>query len=267
MTDLTGSSFGTQHRLTPFPLIKQLLKHLILAAFITARVRCRYHQPGKRISESLLPGIHLPGEDTCLHHLLPSVAVCPQGCCPIAEGIIRSGEATTEIDRQPLRQFLRAILIFAFTNLPRSNEPMAASRSSDPCRGPNSHAISNIVEMHTLQGDENPGASTGHTPQLPTATSDHSDESNPPSTATSHKRKPEKRNCIPPCYLLIFLGLLTVVGSLLPGLWRASSHNDLSGGFSLAQYILGVGIFVVGSMVAIHSKSCECWKTHNPVVS
>ena len=267
MTGLTGSSCGTQHRLTPFPLINQLLEYLILAAFITVSVRCRYHQPGKRISESLLPGIHLPEEDTCLHHLLPSVAVCSQRCCRIAGEIIRSGEAITEIDRQQLRHFLRAILIFPFTNLSCSNEPMAASKSSDPCRGTNSHAISNIVEMHTLQGDENPGASTSRTPQLPTATSDNSDESNPPSTATSYAKKPEKRTCIPPCYLLIFLGLLTVVGSLLPGLWRASSRNDLSGGFSLAQYILGVGIFVVGSMVAIHSKSCECWKTHNPVVS
>ena len=209
---------------------------------------------------------HTPSrEDTCLHHLLPSVAVCPQGCCRIAEEIIRSGDATTEIDRRQLRRFLRVILIFAFTNLSRSNEPMAASRSSDPCRGTNSHAISNIIEMHTLRGDENPGASTSRTPQLPTAISDNLDEDEYPSTATHHTSKTKKRTCIPPCYLLIFLGLLTVICSLLPGIWRASSNNDLSGGFSLAQYILGVGIFAVGSMVAIHSKSCECWKPDSGV--
>ena len=65
---------------------------------------------------------------------------------------------------------------------------------------------------------------------------------------------------IRPCYTLIFLGLLTVLGSLVPALWRSITRNDISGGFTLAQYILGVGIFVVGSMVAIHSKRCECWQ-------
>ena len=62
-----------------------------------------------------------------------------------------------------------------------------------------------------------------------------------------------------PCYILICLGIITIVGSLAPALWRANVHDDLSGGFTLAQYILGVGIFIVGSMVAIHSRSCTCW--------
>jgi len=66
-----------------------------------------------------------------------------------------------------------------------------------------------------------------------------------------------------PCYVLIFLGVLTFVGSLVPALWRSTMRNDISGAFSLAQYILGVGTFAVGSMVAIHSKTCKCWHTHN----
>ena len=53
------------------------------------------------------------------------------------------------------------------------------------------------------------------------------------------------------CYTLIFLGVLTIAGSLGAALWRSESMNDLSGGFSLAQYILGVGIFIVGSMLAV----------------
>ena len=63
------------------------------------------------------------------------------------------------------------------------------------------------------------------------------------------------------CYILIFLGVLTISSSLGAALWRSESMNDLSGGFSLAQYILGVGIFIVGSMVALHAKRCTCWQS------
>lgn len=63
-----------------------------------------------------------------------------------------------------------------------------------------------------------------------------------------------------PCYTLIALGILTIVGSLAPAIWRSAKRNDLSGGFSLAQYILGAGVFIIGSMVAIHSKTCTCWE-------
>ncbi len=64
-----------------------------------------------------------------------------------------------------------------------------------------------------------------------------------------------------PCYILVFLGFLSIAGSLAPAIWRANTQDDLSGGFTLAQYILGVGIFVVGSMVAIHSRTCVCWQS------
>ena len=63
------------------------------------------------------------------------------------------------------------------------------------------------------------------------------------------------------CYILIFLGLLTIIGSLLPALWRSIYSNDVSGGFNLAQYTLGVGVFVIGCVVAIHSKKCTCWSS------
>ena len=65
---------------------------------------------------------------------------------------------------------------------------------------------------------------------------------------------------IRPCHVLILLGFLTILGSLIPALWRSIARNDIQGGFSLAQYILGVGVFVVGCMVAIHSRACTCWQ-------
>lgn len=65
---------------------------------------------------------------------------------------------------------------------------------------------------------------------------------------------------IRPCHIFIFLGVLTILGSLIPAIWRSVARDDISGGFSLAQYILGVGVFVIGCMVAVHSKSCTCWQ-------
>lgn len=62
------------------------------------------------------------------------------------------------------------------------------------------------------------------------------------------------------CHILLFLGFLTIVGSLIPALWRSVARNDIQGGFSLAQYILGVGVFIIGFFVAIHSRTCTCWQ-------
>lgn len=62
------------------------------------------------------------------------------------------------------------------------------------------------------------------------------------------------------CHILILLGFLTFLGSLVPALWRSIAHNDIQGGFSLAQYILGVGVFIIGCIVAIHSRTCTCWQ-------
>lgn len=199
------------------------------------------------------------GETTCPHHLSPNVAAYPRECCWNIEQYIERGDAATDISRRQLHHLLRDSLNFAFANLSHSAGAAAMTQSSDPCRG------TDTVQLDTLQSDANPETSTSSTTQLPIADADNVNEAESPSTATCHTRETKKRPSIPPCYLLIFLGLLTVIGSLVPGLWQARSRNDLSGGFTLAQYILGVGIFVVGSMVAIHSKTCECWKSHKPV--
>jgi hypothetical protein len=66
-------------------------------------------------------------------------------------------------------------------------------------------------------------------------------------------------SCIRPCHVLIAMGFFTIVGSLAPAIWRSTNQNDISGGFSLGQYILGAGVFVIGSIVVIHSKTCVCW--------
>ncbi len=66
---------------------------------------------------------------------------------------------------------------------------------------------------------------------------------------------------IRPCHIIILLGLLTIVSSLVPAFWRSTARNDISGGFSIAQYILAVGVFIVGGILVVHSKTCTCWSS------
>lgn len=65
---------------------------------------------------------------------------------------------------------------------------------------------------------------------------------------------------IPPCYTLVAFGILAIAGSLAPALWMSVYGHDMSGGFALGQYILGVGVLVVGSPLVIHSRTCRCWE-------
>ena len=62
-----------------------------------------------------------------------------------------------------------------------------------------------------------------------------------------------------PCYIFISLSVLTVAGSLIPAVLLSTQQHDIQGGFSIAQYILGVGVLVIGCGVAIHSRTCTCW--------
>ena len=81
-----------------------------------------------------------------------------------------------------------------------------------------------------------------------------------PESETTQIPRQQHFKSIRPCHILLFLGALTIVGSLASALWRSVEFDDLSGGFTLAQYILGVGVFVTGSMTAIQSKTCTCWR-------
>ena len=82
----------------------------------------------------------------------------------------------------------------------------------------------------------------------------------PAPVPSSHKRKVTISSQVRVCHVLIVCGLLAIGGSLNPAVWRSIYRQDISGGFALAQYILGVGVFIVGSMIVIHSRNCTCWQ-------
>ena len=78
--------------------------------------------------------------------------------------------------------------------------------------------------------------------------------------SSSHSVQAQRQGYIRPCYAIIGTGLVFIAGSLVPAVWRSVADNYLSGAFAMAQYILSVGVFVVGSMVAVHAKRCACWQ-------
>lgn len=124
--------------------------------------------------------------------------------------------------------------------------------------------------MNEPRGEPFPGSNyhSGHPiSNLPLAAQQtHTSPSRPydttlPQSTTLVVSQPKHRDkVIRPCYILIALGICTILGSLIAALWRSIDHDDISGGFSLAQYILGIGVFVVGSVVVVHSKTCTCWQ-------
>ncbi len=62
------------------------------------------------------------------------------------------------------------------------------------------------------------------------------------------------------CYLLIAFGIVTIVASIGLISWRSVFRNDFSGGFSAAQYVVGVGAFIVTPITCLHITACKCWQ-------
>ena len=126
----------------------------------------------------------------------------------------------------------------------------SSSSSSEPRNASNFSTLNGLLNPNNARSG---GNRTDASPPMPGG-SDSALNSPDHGVAPRHPRRYR------PCYLLISLGLLSIIGSLAPALWRAMARKDVSGAFTLAQYILAVGIFVVGSMVAIHSRNCVCWQ-------
>lgn len=215
------------------------------------------------ISEHLLPALSSPelvtrltaftallGHISCPFHPFQAINNCPRECSWKAEEAVNKGTLTCEFHASHEQQI-------------RSGRRQIRSNPRSLING--LPAESTNIEMQISESVSGTARSTDEGEQEP-------NPSQRISTTIAHDRsqarKPRLASFIKPCYVLICFGIITVVGSLAPALWRATIRDDISGAFSLAQYILGVGIFAVGSMVAIHSKTCECWQTHSaPEVS
>lgn len=62
------------------------------------------------------------------------------------------------------------------------------------------------------------------------------------------------------CHIVICIGLLTFLGSLTLALWWSLARNDVSGGFTMAAYIVAVGGLPLASIQMRHNQRCNCWK-------
>ena len=124
------------------------------------------------------------------------------------------------------------------------------------------NALSHVEDEHVRESLPNVVQPAQVVTQETASTDDATVPSHPIEPQSASPPTPHRQHfhSLRPCHLLLLLGTLTIMGSLTAALWRAARFDDLSGGFTLAQYILGVGVFVTGSMTAIHSKTCTCWQ-------
>ncbi|KAH6682864.1 hypothetical protein B0J14DRAFT_556139 [Halenospora varia] len=62
-----------------------------------------------------------------------------------------------------------------------------------------------------------------------------------------------------PCYTLILIDALAILSSLTLALWWSITRNDVSGGFTMAAYIVAVFGVPLGCLQIMHNKRCRCW--------
>lgn len=61
------------------------------------------------------------------------------------------------------------------------------------------------------------------------------------------------------CVILMILCGATVLASLSLALWWSMAHDDVSGGFTMAGYIVTASGILLYPIQYRHSKNCECW--------
>lgn len=62
------------------------------------------------------------------------------------------------------------------------------------------------------------------------------------------------------CHVIIAIGLLTLLVSLTIALWWSLTKNDVSGGFTMAAYIVAIVGLPLGSIQIRHNRRCKCWR-------
>ena len=203
----------------------------------------------------------------CPDHQSRTIDSCPRGCSLTLEEAAETGHNIAPPSGKRDQQPSGSLLLSSLTRIFQSRgSRVSTTHGIGPTLDVSSGASNPGIELQPLQNASNDRASVN-----PSTLEDV--EVHPEFDA--HRRQPYARMRalqsmkIPgmrPCYILICLGALTVIGSLIPALWQSSVRHDMKGGFSLGQYTLGVGIFAVGSMVAIHSRSCECSRAHDRTI-
>lgn len=63
----------------------------------------------------------------------------------------------------------------------------------------------------------------------------------------------------PFCHIMICMGLMTFLGSFSLALWWSFTRNDVSGGFTMAAYMVAVGGLPLASIQMRHNQKCRCW--------
>lgn len=62
------------------------------------------------------------------------------------------------------------------------------------------------------------------------------------------------------CFILIGVASGTILASLSIALWWSMTAHDVSGGFTMAGYIVALGGIIMYPIQSAHSRNCTCWR-------
>jgi hypothetical protein len=69
-----------------------------------------------------------------------------------------------------------------------------------------------------------------------------------------------KKTDSPKVCILLIIGCVTLgILSLVLSLWWTTSHNDISGGFTLGSYVLSISAVLMALLGVFHKRKCHCW--------
>ncbi|KAI1140268.1 hypothetical protein F5Y05DRAFT_311326 [Hypoxylon sp. FL0543] len=61
------------------------------------------------------------------------------------------------------------------------------------------------------------------------------------------------------CFYLSAAAFSLLIASFGLSLWWSINHDDVSGGFGMGSYTLGVSTVIIAVASYVHSSSCRCW--------
>ncbi|KAI0838761.1 hypothetical protein F5Y06DRAFT_296367 [Hypoxylon sp. FL0890] len=61
------------------------------------------------------------------------------------------------------------------------------------------------------------------------------------------------------CFYLLAVALLLILASLVISFWWSAGHDDVSGGFGMGSYMVGLSSAIVALAGYAHRSNCRCW--------
>jgi hypothetical protein len=166
----------------------------------------------------------------------------------------RRQERKLEAELELRRQKTNASRVVPMANDPRDISDLVGEDSFDDSSTQVSMRMWGEADLFARSNTQQSYFHTQHLNNPPT----YSSQVSPP-TPGLHSRV-SKLRLFRTCLVLAYVAAFTITSSLIVALWWSFKHNDASGGFTMAGYMVAVGGIIMYPIQSRHSKGCTCWK-------